>query len=270
MNLILLFPDDFFDPETVTVADQRAEHIREILHPQVGDRLRVGLVNGPMGTGEVLSIDNRAVSLKISLTGPSPEVPWIDLLLALPRPMILRKVLNHVAAMGISRLFLVNANRVQKSYFTSSLLQNEAYLPFLHQGLEQAMHTYLPQVFLYNRFRPFIQDTLPELTADCQLKLLAHPEGTQSLWQAANPPIRKRVLLAVGPEGGWVDFEVQQFMAQGFTPFTMGARILRVDTAVPALLGQLTILAAKPDALSDLTPPPAAAPAPCPPAGRVP
>ena len=45
-----------------------------------------------------------------------------------------------------------------------------------------------------------------------------------------------------GPEGGWNDFELDMFVDQGFIPFTMGKRILHVDTATVALLAQLQLL----------------------------
>jgi RsmE family RNA methyltransferase len=49
--------------------------------------------------------------------------------------------------------------------------------------------------------------------------------------------------LAVGPEGGWVDFEIDKFIEQSFVPISMGGeRVLRTDTAVVALLSQLMLL----------------------------
>jgi RsmE family RNA methyltransferase len=53
-----------------------------------------------------------------------------------------------------------------------------------------------------------------------------------------------RVALAIGPEGGWVDFELTLLAARGFVPFSLGERILRVEVAVPYALGQLKALSA--------------------------
>ena len=45
-----------------------------------------------------------------------------------------------------------------------------------------------------------------------------------------------RVLIAIGPEGGWNDFELRLLEAHGFTRVGLGPRTLRVDTACTALL----------------------------------
>jgi RsmE family RNA methyltransferase len=144
--------------------------------------------------------------------------------------------------MGVDRIFLTNANRVEKSFFSSTLIQNNAFTEPLCLGLEQAIDTRLPEISVHSRFRPFVEDLLPELLHDCPIRLLAHPEGDQTIAQAAGKLLAQRAVVAIGPEGGWVDFEVQRFKEQGFIPFSLGARILRVDTAVPALLAQLSLL----------------------------
>ena len=50
---------------------------------------------------------------------------------------------------------------------------------------------------------------------------------------------RAGAVIAIGPEGGWVDDEVRLFQQSGFTQVGLGPRILRTDVAVPVLLGQL-------------------------------
>ena len=46
----------------------------------------------------------------------------------------------------------------------------------------------------------------------------------------------RRVALAVGPEGGWTDFERALLVAHGFTEVSLGTRVLRSDTACLALV----------------------------------
>lgn len=102
------------------------------------------------------------------------------------------------------------------------------------------MDTRLPEVQVFRRFKPFVQDVVPTLTG---CGLLAHPGGTAELPDVyLTSREKKRILLAVGPEGGWNDFEVDNFLTQGFSVFSMGPRILHVDTAVVALLAQLQLL----------------------------
>ncbi|HIJ90799.1 MAG: 16S rRNA (uracil(1498)-N(3))-methyltransferase [Desulfobulbaceae bacterium] len=241
MNLILLHPQEVTDHH-VTLTGRRAEHISKILRAAIGDNVRVGMLNGLIGTGCIREMSENTVGLQVNLTTAPPVFPPTDLILAVPRPIMLKRVLAQAVSMGVDRIFLINANRVEKSFFSSTLIQNNAFAEPLLLGLEQAIDTRMPEISVHPRFRPFVEDLLPELLADCPIRLLAHPEGDQTIAQAAGRLLEQRAILAIGPEGGWVDFEVQRFKEQGFVPFSLGARILRVDTAVPALLAQLSLL----------------------------
>ena len=241
MNLILLHPQELTD-QHVTLTGRRAEHIRKILRGTIGDNLRVGVLGGLLGTGCIREMVGNSVVLKVHLTTEPPSFPPTDLILAVPRPIMLKRVLAQAVSMGVNRIFLINANRVEKSFFSSTLIQNNDFTEPLCLGLEQAMDTRLPEISVHHRFRPFVEDLLPQLLCDCPIRLLAHPEGGQTIAQAAKGLSEQRAVLAIGPEGGWVDFEVQRFKEQGFMPFSLGARILRVDTAVPALMAQLGLL----------------------------
>jgi len=145
--------------------------------------------------------------------------------------------------MGVRRIFLTNARRVEKSYFKASALSDEAIREALRSGLEQAVDTVVPEVSIHHRFRPFAEDVLPAYAANTSHRLLAHPGASSPLWEVYPPQAQKEpVILAIGPEGGWVDFEVELLVGNGFLPFTIGSRILRVDTVVPALLAQVQLL----------------------------
>ncbi|HEX8706325.1 MAG TPA: 16S rRNA (uracil(1498)-N(3))-methyltransferase [Myxococcaceae bacterium] len=241
MNLLLLFDEDFLPDGTARLTGRRAQHAREVLRAEPGETLRVGRLGGLTGTGEVLENTGSALHLRVSLTDPPPERAQVDLLLAIPRPKALKKVLPAVASLGVDRVVLVNAARVEKSYFDSKVLAPAFIQELLLQGLEQARDTRLPEVLVRERFRPFVEDELDALFGKEALRLLPHPPARQPLTGVG---IEKapRVVLAIGPDGGWVPFEAQLLEAHGFHPFTLGPRILRVETAVPVLLGQMALL----------------------------
>ncbi|TBV81798.1 MAG: 16S rRNA (uracil(1498)-N(3))-methyltransferase [Desulfobulbaceae bacterium] len=246
MNIILLHPDEVRS-SSVILHDRRAEHIRKILGAKEGDRLRVGIIDGPMGSALVLGLSRHEVRLRVNCQDAPPVKIGTDLILALPRPIMLKRVLAQAAAMGVGRIMLINARRVEKSFFQASLLQPDRIQTALLQGLEQAMDTRLPVVSIHPRFRPFVEDQLPAIAVAYPLRLLGHPpaaagskltsQAITGLHAPAHAHVTaKRQLLAVGPEGGWVDFEVERFRQQGFNLFSPGPRILRVDTAVAVLL----------------------------------
>src|SRR6267154_4034113 len=116
----------------------------------------------------------RRSSLRPSFEEPPPERPGVDLLLAIPRPKALRKVLPAVASLGVYRVVLVNAARVEKSYVDSSVLRLDSMRELLIVGLEQARDTRLPEVLVRERFRPFVEDELDALWPGTG-RLVAHP-----------------------------------------------------------------------------------------------
>lgn len=241
MNIILIDPAEIKN-NRVTLRDRRSGHIRNILKSACGDTLIIGLINGPRGTGTIVNISGETVELETCLQDSFPNRPPTDLLLALPRPIMLKRIFSQAATFGVRRIFLINTARVEKSFFSASLLEEKSYRPLLLQGLEQAVDTMVPEVHIFKRFRPFVEDVLPTIFTDCPVRLVAHPGHFPFLPQSITLPLTERTVVAVGPEGGWVDFEIDKFRTAGFRIFTMGTRILRVDSVVPALLAQLSLL----------------------------
>ena len=233
MNLLLLSPDELCPDGTARLSGRRAMHAREVLRLAPGGSLRVGVLGGATGVAEVLRLDDHELVLHASLTESPPPRPGIDLLLALPRPKALRRILPSVASVGLDRIVLVNAARVEKSYFDSAVLAPEAVCELLILGLEQARDTRLPEVLVRKRFRPFVEDELDSLWPATD-RFVAHPAG-----QAVRSPRAERAVVAFGPEGGWVPFEIDLLRARGFAPFTLGPRPLRVEVALPYALGML-------------------------------
>lgn len=233
MNLVLLHPDDAWQ-KLWRVSGRRARHIVGVHRAVVGDVLKVGLRGGAVGVGRVVSIGTDEVVLDATFSEPPPPRSCVELLLAMPRPKVLRRILQNVAAMGISRVVLVNAARVEKSYFSSPVLAADAIDEELNLGLEQGRDTLQPEVLVRSRFRPFVEDELPGLWADAD-RLLAHPNAPALVSSPAGKP-RKRV-VAIGPEGGWVEFELALLESHGFRRVSLGRRPLRVEAAVSALVG---------------------------------
>lgn len=242
MNLILLDQSEINANHRVLLQDRRGAHILKVLRCGVGDTVKIGLLNGPQGHGRISACNHDQVELEIFFDTDDPVPPLTDLILALPRPIMLQRVLSQAAAMGVKKIFIANANRVEKSFFHASLLQKERYQAFLLQGLEQAVATFIPEVSIHKRFKPFVQDYLPMIINDYQTRLIAHPTATATIIKHAWLPLQRRVIIAIGPEGGWVDFEIARFQHLGFQSFSLGNRILRVDTAVPAILAQIELL----------------------------
>ncbi|WP_285261427.1 16S rRNA (uracil(1498)-N(3))-methyltransferase [Halopseudomonas bauzanensis] len=234
MNLLLLEEQDFIAPQQARLNGRRLQHMLEIQQVTIGESLRVGLVNGLMGEGKVVALDQQQAELQVSLTQPPPAKLPLTLLLAMPRPKMFRRILQHCATLGVAEIILLNSYRVEKSFWQTPFLQPEVIRENLLLGLEQARDTVLPTVRIEKRFKPFVEDQLPALVAGTT-GLVAHPGDFPACPRALAGP----VTLAIGPEGGWIPYEVDKLHAAGLQPTQLGQRILRVETAVTALIARL-------------------------------
>lgn len=236
MNLLLLSPTELAPDGTATLRDRRAVHAREVLRAADGDTLRVGVRGGQLGTATVAWDQADALTLTITLTDPPPTRPGIDLLLAIPRPKALKRVIPAVASLGVDRVVLLNAARVEKSYFDAKVLTDEALDALIVLGLEQAKDTVGPRVEVRERFRPFVEDELDGWAPAGAVRVVPHPVAAEP---AGPLEPAKRLVIAIGPDGGWVPFEIELLTRHGFRPVSLGPRVLRGETAVPALIGAL-------------------------------
>lgn len=234
MNLLLVSASDFIAADRVRITDRRLQHLNTVNQASVGQNLRAGYLGGLQGQATLLTIDQNAAELQLNLQDPPPAKLPLTLVLALPRPKMLRRILQTVASMGVNKLILINSYRVEKSFWQSPFLQPAAISEQLILGLEQARDTVLPEVILAKRFKPFVEDDLPAIAANSR-GLIAHPGDYPECPRALNEP----VTLAIGPEGGWIPYEVELLIKAGLKPVQLGERILRVETAVPALLARL-------------------------------
>ena len=252
MNRILFEKAEIVDG-VATFGGERAEHVLNVLHGEVGQVLKTGEVDGKIGTGTIQSIEtsccgdlpsehpsNRPsdhVRIKVSVChGEESLKPWVDLILAPPRPRVMKRLLPQLATLGVGRIFLVGAKKVEKDFWGATLLKEENYRPLLLDGLMQAGTSVLPTLELRRNFRKFVREELDELLPSSE-RIVAHP------YDAGDEGVRREpkdtLTLAIGPEGGWTDAEVELLEAHGFRRYSLGSRILRTDTATIALLARL-------------------------------
>jgi 16S rRNA (uracil1498-N3)-methyltransferase len=233
MNLLLLKPEQVTQ-QTAKVSGRQLENLTAVQRAQVGDSVRIGLLNGLMGEAIISALSSTQATLEINLDTPPPPVTPLSLILALPRPKMLRRTLQSIAAMGIKEIYLVNSSRVEKSFWQSPFLQPQAIEEQLILGLEQARDTLMPNLHMRKRFKPFVEDELGEIIKGSKA-LVAHPVTEVPCPINCTSP----VTLAIGPEGGFIPYELELLRSVGFDAVHLGPRILRVEVAVPALISRL-------------------------------
>lgn len=240
MNIILLTSTDFHAPEQCTLHGARAQHIASVLKSARGDTLKIGLLNGNLGSARVVAVsrhgnDTQVLLDEIQLDQVPPAPLPIHLLLALPRPRMLGRLLRDVTSLGVKQIHLFHSAKVENSYWQTPALKEDAVHERLLDGLSQARDTQLPSVHLHRRFRDITHHVLPELL-QTHTGILADPFSPQAAPGITNG---KPVVLLIGPEGGFTEQEREQLLTLGCQPLWLGSRILRVETAVHNAIGYL-------------------------------
>lgn len=233
MNLLLFTDADRLEHDRISVSDYRLLHLLQVHRAKCGDQLRVGELGGLVGSGDIVELNSERAVLAVTLDEPPPTKLPLQLVLALPRPKMLRRILRSVAEFGVPELHIINSYRVEKSYWQTPALQSDTVHNYLLQGLEQSRDTILPVVHYHKRFKPFVEDLLPGIIGS-RHALLAHPGN----YPACPATLADDSLLVIGPEGGFIPYEVEQLQAAGCNTVSLGPRILRVENAVCSLLGR--------------------------------
>lgn len=257
--------------------DYRTIHAAKTLGLHNGDTIRAGLVSdsetdepgrltdsatiewipeGKVKKAEPLGNGDPPGSLQITLDNlqepPASDQLSVSLILALPRPLQLGRMLPMISQLGVDQLVLTGARKVPKDYFGSHLFRKpHALRERLVEGLCQAGDVRLPKVHVAKQLRFFLEDDLETMfPREEYARVIAHPrranDPTEPLRMgdivfpgesgASNKPAR--VVLAVGPEGGWQEpGELDTFQSLGFQQVTLGTRTLRSDCAVVNLMG---------------------------------
>ncbi len=229
MNLLLLLPDDFISSDRVQLRGRRLQHVNKVIKARPGDVLKVGLLNGGIGRAEILHIHKDVAELCVELTDAPPSPLAINLILALPRPKMLRRILQASTSLGVKQIHLIGSWRVEKSYWQSPFLAADKIHEQLILGLEQAMDTQLPEVHLHPYFKPFVEDQLDAIA------------GNSTRTEAMPAKALQAITLAIGPEGGFIPYEIDKFAELGFAAMSLGPRILTVEVAVSSLLSRLAV-----------------------------
>lgn len=235
MNLILVERDEVEGGGVVRLTGPRAAHVAGVLRAEPGRAMRVGVVDGPLGVGTVSTLEAASVTLVCRFDGSPPPVPAVDVMLALPRPKVMRRLWAQLAALGVGRIILTNAERVERNYFDTHVLDEESYRPLLIEGLQQARDTRLPHVTVHRQFRKLVEDELAALVP-AGVRLVAHPGTRGTVREALARSAQSRALVAIGPEGGWNAFELDLLAACGFVSVGLGPRTLRTDTATVSIV----------------------------------
>lgn len=233
MNIVLLDERQTQSDVWKITSKRQLEHLRTHVDVKVGDTLKVGILHGKRYLTKIVDISETAIHVQAIQEEAIPDKLAVTLIVALPRPKVLRRLIADSVTLGVEKIILLHSYRVDKSYWQTPFLQQLDH--FVTLGLEQAGDTVPPKIELYKRFKPFVEDVLPILISEESPAYVAHPYVENKMPSA----ISQSCTIVIGPEGGFIPYEIDLLIKNGCQAVSLGNRIIRTETVIPYVLGRL-------------------------------
>mmetsp|Transcript_4494 Transcript_4494/g.11477 ORF Transcript_4494/g.11477 Transcript_4494/m.11477 type:complete len:262 (+) Transcript_4494:240-1025(+) len=219
---------------------RRVGHISRVIKPVVGDTLKVGEVDGMVGTAVVDGISEHKYTLHVKLDRPPPPPSPVTLVLALPERTTFTQILHQVTVLGVKAVYVIGAAAVPQTWWGAHQLQRDSIADTLTLGLEQTIDTALPRVHLRQDTARFMASELPDLLKVSKGLLLQRQPG-EAISLAHVHTTVDPVTLIVGPAANFTPEEEAAYCELGCELVSFGPRALQVTAAVHALVGRLTL-----------------------------
>ncbi|MAE63467.1 MAG: hypothetical protein CMJ18_04275 [Phycisphaeraceae bacterium] len=220
--------EELSDPE-VDLDGGQAHHLRDVLRLREGDPVEVFDGAGCVGAGRMAG---RGGVVLESVRRVAAPVPAIDLAVALPKGPRGDDLVAVASQLGAARLIPL---RTQRSTVHPRPTRYARFEKIAVESARQCGRAYLLKV---SPTTPF-EDVLRE---GHDLRVMTAPNAARDEI-ASRLQSARRVLVLVGPEGGWTDDEVDLAGRAGCAALCLGANVLRIETAAAAALAVVAYLA---------------------------
>ncbi len=225
-----------------------AHHLATVMRVKRGERVQVRDGLGCAWVGEVVRLGGHEVAIRRLEQHSFPSESPLSLTVALgyARSERMDLVLRQATELGVQRLVPFRAARSQYGLNGKQLIQRTArWLRIAGEALCQCGRTRLPEIEALPHAKALFAKLGPWGLADIDtLRILAWEEereqGLLSLFKEF--PDYRKLLLVVGPEGGFTSDEVADFKGSGFRPVHLGPRTLRFETAATAFIATAQLL----------------------------
>jgi RsmE family RNA methyltransferase len=243
MNSLIILQTELVDQDKAVLSCARAEYAWATHGLRVGRTVRVAVLGGMKGVGIVLGACADRIELQLSLNTESFLLKPIDLIVGLSRPQTVKKAIQAAVMLGVRSLRFVLSERGQKSYRDSHALTAEHLQSETIKALEQIWDGSVPEVSVHHSVATVLaKGVVADPASSGVCALLAHPTAPAMQTLPTLTGACSSVVVAIGPEAGWSDSEVQDLTSRGFLSVGLGARVLRVEIAMVFMLGQLEVL----------------------------
>lgn len=204
-----------------------ARHLARVLRASVGQEYDVA-AGGRVRRGRVVAVEDERVEFELGEEVAGSAVPEVVLLLAVFKFDRMEWAIEKAVELGVARIVPVLARRTDAHLAAAASKRVERWRRIAREAAQQSRRAAAPEVT-----GPVVLKQAPAMEGTRVVLAESEEQVTlkQALAGAAAP-----VVLAVGPEGGWTKDEMQAFRQQGWKAASLGATILRTETAAVAAL----------------------------------
>jgi 16S rRNA (uracil1498-N3)-methyltransferase len=212
-----------------------AEHLSRVLRAKVGQEFDIAS-GDEVRRGRITRIESDRVEFELAELIPVASPPQITLVLSIFKFDRMEWAIEKCTELGVARIVPVIARRTESHLADAAAKRSERWQRIARQAAEQSRRTSPPEVS-----QPIkLKDALA-LAGNTRI-LLSESEKDLRLKDALQSAATD-VILALGPEGGWTDSELDHFRDAGWVSASLGDTVLRAETAaiaaVAVVLAQL-------------------------------
>ena len=205
-----------------------ADHLVRVLRARVGQEFDIA-TGGAIRRGRIVTIKVGRVEFDLGEEVPAAPMPNVTLLLAIFKFDRMEWAIEKCTELGVSRIVPVIAHRTDAHLAAVAAKRAERWIRIAMQAAEQSRRSGPPEISAPLKLKDAAIDT----AADFRI-VLAESEEEMLLRNVLASRHQRGVILAIGPEGGWIEDELQLFQESGWTSASLGPTILRVETAAIA------------------------------------
>jgi 16S rRNA (uracil1498-N3)-methyltransferase len=223
----------------ITITDPLLTHLRASLRVRSGEEIRVGDERRRRYLMRVVEVDGARLRGQIIEEQTAPPRPQhaISIGQAILKGEKMDWVIQKATELGMAQLTpLISSHAIVRPKPDRSVAQQERWQRIALEAAQQSECWECPQILAPCEARSYFQQGPPQ-----SVNLILSERGPG--WSLASCPLpaggSSLIRMAIGPEGGWGEEEFAQAVESGFSPVTLGQRILRAETATLVALSLL-------------------------------
>lgn len=216
-----------------------AEHLARVLRVRVGQEFDVS-AGDQLRRGRVLSVADDRVEFELGEVIESASAPPIVVLLSVIKFDRMEWAIEKLTELGVDTVIPLLARRTDSHLTVAAGKRVERWRRIALEASEQSRRVWPPEIAAPSRLKDLLT-----LESDCKL-LLNESKACRSIGELLGPGCaRNSLALAVGPEGGWTEEEIELLEGAGWKSVSLGEPILRTETAAIAGVAAVRALAGK-------------------------